>query len=221
MHALTEGNQLEDYTAEQFRKAEQEPGSDFFSFLNQVEIKGRLLTLEEKQGIANVTFAGGKDTVINVVSSIMVYLAENEEALGFLRENELNVITACEEFVRYVSPLTAITRTCPHAAKVADQEIPAGSRVGLCWPSANRDETVFDKADEVVLDRIPNPHIGFGFGVHHCLGAPQARLIIRGLLKSLSEQVKSIELISAVPRMEEEESYTRQVGYDQAVVKFS
>jgi cytochrome P450 len=221
LHALTEGDGLEEYTAKQFAKAEEKPGEDFFSMLNQVEFRERKLTLEEKQGIANVTFAGGKDTVINVVSSIMVYLAENQEALGFLRQDERNVITACEEFVRYVSPLTAITRTCPHAAKVADQEIPAGSRIGLCWPSANRDETIFDQADEVVLDRMPNPHIGFGFGIHNCLGAPQARLIIRSLLKSLSEQVKSIELISAEPRIEKEESYTRQVGYDQAVVKFS
>ena len=221
LHALTEGEGLEEYTAEQFAKAEEQPGEDFFSMLNQVEFRGRKLTLEEKQGIANVTFAGGKDTVINVVSSIIVYFAENREALKILGENEKNINTACEEFVRYVSPLTAIARTCPQGAKVGEHDIPAGSRVGLCWPSANRDETVFEKADEVVLDRAPNPHIGFGFGVHNCLGAPQARLIIRSLLKSLAEQVKSIELISVVPRMENEESYSRQVGYDQALVKFS
>ena len=221
LHALTEGEGLEEYTAEQFAKAVEQPGEDFFSMLNQVEFRGRNLTLEEKQGIANVTFAGGKDTVINVVSSIIVYFAENREALKILGENEKNINTACEEFVRYVSPLTAIARTCPHGAQVGEQDIPAGSRVGLCWPSANRDESVFEKADEVVLDRVPNPHIGFGFGIHNCLGAPQARLIIRSLLKSLSEQVKLIELISAVTRMEKEESYTRQVGYDQAVVKFS
>jgi len=221
LHALTEGEGLEEYTAEQFARAEQDPGEDFFSFLNQAEFRGRKLSFEEKQGIANVTFAGGKDTIINVVSSILVYLCENPQALAFLREDEKRVIPACEEFVRFVSPLTAIARTCPHAAEVAGHEVPAGSRIGLCWPSANRDETVFEKADEVVLDRAPNPHIGFGFGIHNCLGAPHARLIIRSLLKSLSEQVKSIELISAVPRMEIEESYTRQVGYDQALVKFS
>ena len=221
LHALTEGEGLEEYTAEQFAKAEENPGEDFFSMLNQVEFRERKLTLEDKQGIANVTFAGGKDTVINIVSSIIVYFAENGEALKILGENEKNINTACEEFVRYVSPLTAIARTCPHGAQVGVQDIPAGSRVGLCWPSANRDETVFEKADEVVLDRTPNPHIGFGFGIHNCLGAPQARLIIRSLLKSISEQVKSIELISVVPRMEKEESYSRQVGYDQALVKFS
>ena len=221
LHALTEGEGLEEYTAEQFAKAEAQPSEDFFSMLNKLEFRGRKLTLEEKQGIANVTFAGGKDTVINVVSSIIVYFAENGESLKILGENEKNINTACEEFVRYVSPLTAIARTCPHGAKIGGQEIPVGSRVGLCWPSANRDETVFEKADEVVLDRTPNPHIGFGFGIHNCLGAPQARLIIRSLLKSLSEQVKTIKLISVVPRMENEESYSRQVGYDKVLVKFS
>jgi len=72
-----------------------------------------------------------------------------------------------------------------------------------------------------VLDRVPNPHIGFGYGIHNCLGAPQARLIILSLLKALTEQVKQIELISSEPRIEREESYTRQVGYDRVVVKLS
>jgi cytochrome P450 len=221
MHALTEGSGLEDYTAEQFARAEREPGDDFFSMLNRAEMNGEKLSFTEKQGIANVTFAGGKDTVINVVSSIIVYFSEHPKALGFLGEDERYIMTACEEFVRYVSPLTAITRTCPHTARVADHEIPAGGRVGLCWPSANRDESVFKEPNKVVLDRMPNPHIGFGFGIHNCLGAPQARLIIRCLLKSLCKQVKSINLISSEPRIEKEESYTRQVGYDRVVVKIS
>ncbi|MBT3667946.1 MAG: cytochrome P450 [Opitutae bacterium] len=219
LHALTEGSGLEEYTAEQFAKAEKKPGDDFFSMLNGVDFRGRKLTFEEKQGIANVTFAGGKDTVINVVSSIIVYMSEHPEALVFLRQDEKYIMTACEEFVRYVSPLTAISRTCPHAANVGEHEIPGGSRVGLCWPSANRDGSVFKNPDEVVLDRVPNPHIGFGYGIHNCLGAPQARLIIRSLLKALRDQVKRIEMVSFEPRVEKEESYTRQVGYDRVLVK--
>ena len=166
-----------------------------------------------------MTFAGGKDTVINVVSSIFVYMSEHQDALEFLRQDEKYIMTACEEFVRYVSPLTAISRTCPHAAKVGEHEIPGGSRVGLCWPSANRDGSVFKNPNEVVLDRVPNPHIGFGYGIHNCLGAPQARLIIRSLLKALRDQVKRIEMVSFEPRVEKEESYTRQVGYDRVLVK--
>ena len=221
LHALSEGNGLEDYTASRFAQAEDEPGEDFFSFLNQADLRGRKLTFEEKQGIANVTFAGGKDTVINVVSSIIVYFAENPKDLSFLQKNERHIITACEEFIRFISPLTAITRTCPHSAEVVEVDIPAGSRVGLCWPSANRDQEVFDEPDKVKLDRMPNPHIGFGFGIHNCLGAPQARLIIRSLLKALRDQVNKIELLSCEPRIEKEISYTRQVGYDQAMVRFT
>ncbi len=220
MHALTEGEGMEEYTAVQFAKAEQDPGDDFFSFLNQAEFRGRKLSIEEKQGLANVIFAGGKDTIINVVSSILVYLSENPQALAFLREDEKRVIPACEEFVRFVSPLTAIARTCPHAAEVAGHEVPAGSRIGLCWPSANRDESVFNKPDEVMLDRSPNPHIGFGFGPHNCLGAPHARAVIRSLLKGFCKLVQRIELVSVEPRMEYEESYSRQVGYDSARVCF-
>ena len=71
----------------------------------------------------------------------------------------------------------------------------------------------------MILDRTPNPHIGFGYGIHNCLGAPQARLIIRSLLKAFSDLVNRIELISYEPRVEREKSFVRQVGYDSAVVK--
>jgi cytochrome P450 len=94
--------------------------------------------------------------------------------------------------VRFLSPLTAIARKCTHWAKVLDAEVPPNGRVGLCWPSANRDSGTFATADQVVLDRSPNPHVGFGFGIHRCPGAPQARLIIRTLLQSLCDQIQSI-----------------------------
>ena len=173
LHALTEERDSKNILLSNLPKQSHNRVKISLVCLIKWNFREKKLTLEEKQGIANVTFAGGKDTVINVVSSIIVYFAENREALKILGENEKNINTACEEFVRYVSPLTAIARTCPHGAKIIDQDIPAGSRVGLCWPSANRDESVFEKADEVVLDRAPNPHIGFGFGIHNCLGAPQ------------------------------------------------
>ena len=214
------GHLLESYTGEQFRKAEKNPGEDFFSYLNQVEFRGRKLTFEEKQGFANVTFAGGRDTVINTVSSIFTYLGEHPDALDFLREDETRIVTAVEEFVRYVSPLTATTRKCPHATRVLDQQdVPAGNRVGLCWPSANRDDQVFKTPDQVILDRSPNPHIGFGFGIHNCMGAPHARLIIRSLLKALCDRVDRIELLDAVPKKEVESSFERVVGYESVKVR--
>ena len=214
------GAVVEEYTAAQFERAAKEPGDDFFSLLNAAEFRGRKLTLEEKQGFANVAFAGGRDTIINVVASIVAYVGEHPDSLAFLRADGKRITTATEEFVRYVSPLTAISRTCTHAAEVADHSVPAESRVAMCWPSANRDERFFPNADEVALDRSPNPHIGFGFGIHSCLGAPHARLVIRSLLKALCDQVERIELLSSEPKLERESSYERKVGYDAVNVRF-
>ncbi|WOO40621.1 cytochrome P450 [Rubellicoccus peritrichatus] len=215
-----DGHLLEQYTGSRFKQAEKEPGGDFFSYLNEVEFRGRKLTFDEKQGFANVTFAGGRDTIINTAASIFAHLAEDPDSLSFLREDESRINLAGEEFVRYVSPLTAITRKCPHMAKLAEQEVPEGGRVAICWPSANRDETVFEDPDELKLDRDPNPHIGYGFGRHNCLGAHHARLLFRSLMKSLCKHVERMVLIESEPKMEKESSYERQVGYESVHVRF-
>lgn len=214
------GSDLEGYIERKFEETAGSDGEDFFSILNRVDFRGRPLTTEEKHGFANLAFAGGRDTVIHTVSSIIVYVAENPESLDFIREDPKRIVTATEEFVRYVSPLTAITRKCPHGATVSGEEVESGKRVGLCWPSANRDSSVFKNPDDVILDRAPNPHVGFGFGIHNCLGAHQARLIIRTLLQTLCDRVERIELIDSVPEMETESSFTRQVGYKSARVRF-
>lgn len=213
------GSDVDKYIFAKYQEMQGSEADDFFSILNRIDFRGRKLTMEEKHGYANMAFAGGRDTVINTVSSILVYLAEHPEAIKFLREDETRITTATEEFVRYVSPVTIISRTCPHATEVLGQQVEAGERIGLCWPSANRDETVFKEPDEVKLDRAPNPHVGFGFGIHNCLGQHQARLIIRSLLQEICEQIETIQFIDAVPEIEEESSYSRQVGYKSARIK--
>tara|TARA_X000000950_G_scaffold114254_1_gene143708 strand:- start:1763 stop:2911 length:1149 start_codon:yes stop_codon:yes gene_type:complete len=222
-HDRDDGNDagpvLKAYTQKQFERAKEEPGNDFFSILNEAEIQGRKLSMEEKQGYANVTFAGGRDTIINTLSSIVAYVAEYPESLHFLREDEQHLITATEEFVRYVSPLTAITRKCPHSTALHDQTVAAGGRIGLCWPSANRDEDVFDQPDKVILNRKPNPHVGFGFGPHNCLGAPHARLVIRSFLKQLCNRIETMQLIEATPKVEQEETFSRMSGYESVTVR--
>ena len=213
------GSEVDEYILAKFEEMQDSEADDFFSVLNRIDFQGRKLTLEEKHGFANMAFAGGRDTIINTVSSVIVYLAQHAEALDFLREDEKRLRTATEEFVRYISPLTVISRTCPHATEVHGHHVDAGDRIGLCWPSANRDESVFKNPDEVVLDRAPNPHVGFGSGPHNCLGQHQARLIIRSLLQELCEQVETIELVDAVPEVEHESSYSRQVGFKSARIR--
>lgn len=213
------GTVLDAYIHEQLDRAEQHPGEDFFSVLTQAEFRGRPLTREEMAGYANLAFAGGRDTVINSISSIMGYFALNPDQLEWLRANPGAVNTATEEFVRFISPLTHIGRVCPVETQVGEAIVKPDERISLCWASANRDETVFDDPDAVRLDRKPNPHVGFGSGPHNCLGAHHARLIIRSLLKGLVRQVGVIEIIESQEHVERESHYSRAVGYDKLVVR--
>ena len=109
---------------------------------------------------------------------------------------------------------TQDTSVCEHAVK-------NDTRVSMCWASANRDENVFEKPNEVVLDRKINPHVGFGFGVHNCLGATHARAILRIFIRLLTEKVKSMEIIDATENIEKLDGLERKVGFHKLEVKFT
>lgn len=214
------GNVLDDYLHAQFDRAAREPGDDFFSALVQAEYRGRPLTRDECMGFANLAFAGGRDTVIHTVSSILAHLAAHPEALDFLRADPKRITLASEEFFRVFMPLTQIGRVCPQDTDVGGVTVPANARVGLCWASANHDETVFDAPAEIRLDRKPNPHVAFGFGDHLCLGAAHARLIVRTLLAQLCEKVSRIKVLESEDQLEREETFTRKVGYTRLRLRF-
>jgi len=136
-------------------------------------------------GFANLTFAGGPDTVANTIAGSIGYLAQHPPAPEFLRADPSRIGNAGEEFFRGLSPLTHIGRVCPAETDVHGFTVKPGGRVSLCWASANDDAAAFDAPEEIPLDRKPNPHLAFGSGAHLCLGAALARLIARTLLRQL------------------------------------
>ena len=219
--AFKKGTSLEDYLKAQFDRAEANPGEDFFSALTKATYRGRSLTREEMMGFGNLTFAGGRDTIIHSISSIMAYFGRNPDALEYLRADPKRIVHAGEEFFRVFMPLTHIGRVCPVQTEVHGVTVPADGRVSLGWASANFDETVFDAPDEVRLDRKPNPHISFGFGTHLCLGAPHARLIVRCLLQALTARVGRITVLEAKEHIETEPRYQRSNGYESLTVKLA
>jgi cytochrome P450 len=214
------GKDLERYLNEQFDKAAAAPGDDFYGLLTKTLFHGRPLTRDEQLGFANLMFAGGRDTVIYSVACAIGYLAERPEALDFLRADPSRIVLASEEFFRVYMPLTHIGRVCPVDTDVHGMTVKAGDRASLCWASANLDETAFEAADEIRLDRRPNPHVSFGFGAHLCLGAAHARTVMRTLLELLCKRVERIELVSKVDRVERTQAYDRPLGYESLVVRF-
>ena len=217
----SKGASLETYLHQQFDRALASPGDDFFGALTKATFRGRPLTREEMMGFANLTFAGGRDTVIHTISSVLSHLARHPEALEFLRQDPARIVHAVEEFFRVITPLTHIGRVCPVETNVHGETVKPGTRVSLCWASANQDETAFDTPGEVRLDRKPNPHLAFGFGTHLCLGAAHARLLLRTLLQRCVEHVGRITVLEAKERVEHEERYQRVVGFESLTIRIS
>ncbi len=214
------GSVLTRYIDKQLDRAVAKPGEDFFSALTRAEIAGRPLTRDEMMGFANLTFAGGRDTIIQSVAGVVGHLAAHPEHLGALRDNPGLLNTAAEEFFRFLSPLTHIGRVCPRTTDALGVPVAAGERISLVWASANRDSAVFRDADSVVLDRRPNPHVAFGSGPHNCLGALHARLLVRTLLSQMARSVAAINVISYAEHVEREAHYQRTSGYDRLEVSF-
>ena len=214
------GARLGEYIQRRLDMAESAPGNDFFSALTQAEFRGRRLTREEMTGFCNLAFAGGRDTVIHSISSIIAHIAERPEILQMLRDDPKLVMSATEEFMRHISPITHLGRVCPHGADVAGSQVEPDGRVSLCWASANRDASVFDAPGELRLDRKPNPHVAFGSGPHTCVGALHTRVLIRILLEELSVRVEAIRVVEQDAHIEPIAHFQRQVGFDRLVVDF-
>lgn len=201
------GASLEAYLEAAIQQAESEPdGDNFFAALHGMSFDGRPLLPAEKLGFANLVFAGGRDTVINAISCIMSFFAQAPEELIAAATDAKSVNLAVEEFIRVISPLTQIGRVCP-------ARDPGHDRVSLCWAAANFDPTIIEAPETINLARSPNPHVGFGSGHHTCLGAPQARAILRSLIRNLVSRVSSIQIVESIQNIEQYGSIRRPVGF--------
>jgi cytochrome P450 family 142 subfamily A polypeptide 1 len=105
--------------------------------------------------------------------------------------------SAVEELLRFITPLNNMFRTAAVDAEIGAREIPAGGRVCLLYPSANRDDAFFDRPDEIDFRRTPNAHIAFGLGTHFCLGANLARLTLGVFFEELAARIERVEALAA------------------------
>lgn len=213
---------LEDYINRKFDEAEASPEQpDFFSTLAYAVIEGERLTRDEMVGFANLAFAGGRDTIIQSVSSVFALFGMQPELLNKIRSDSSLINTATEEFFRMVTPLTHIGRVNTENREVHGVETKQDQRISLCWASANYDETVFKNADTFCPDRKPNLHIAFGNGAHTCAGAHHARLIMRTLLRLIADLNIDIKLIDLTENIEKQNDYERRTGFESLIVKLN
>lgn len=156
------------------------------------------LSDEELYMFFSLLFTAGSETTRNAIAGGVLALAEHPDQLARLREQPALVANAVEEIVRWTTPSPSKRRTATRPAELAGCTIAPGDKVLVWEGSANRDEAVFARAGSFDVTRSPNPHLGFGHGLHYCLGANLARLEITVLLEELLARFARIELAEPV-----------------------
>src|SRR5262249_42619261 len=130
----------------------------------------------ELQAFFMLLFNAGADTTRSLMCFGLDLVLERPDVMRRLRHDLSLLPRAIEEMLRFESPVIQFRRTATRDCELAGQLIREGDKVVVFFPSANRDDTVFDDPDRFVLDRHPNPHLAFGYGTHFCLGAQLARM---------------------------------------------
>jgi cytochrome P450 len=146
----------------------------------------------------SLLFSAGAETTRNAVAGGLLTLAQHPEQLQSLHGDFALLPTAIEEIIRWTSPSPSKRRTATRDVTLGGQSIEAGQKVQIWEGSANRDANAFDRADEFDILRKPNPHLGFGQGVHYCLGANLARLELRVLYEELLSRFTAVRVAQPV-----------------------
>jgi len=152
------------------------PGDDFVSTVLGGEIDGRPLTRDEKVNMVRQVLIGAFDTVSLTIACGVWWLAQHPEDARRLRDEPSLLGVAAEEMVRFASASTYLRRTVTEDVQLGGTSLKAGDKVLLCFGAANRDPEAFAEPDQLIIDRKPNPHVGFGLGVHRCVGSHLAKL---------------------------------------------
>jgi len=191
------------------------PQDDLITLLWKTNLEKQVLTEPEVVQFLKTLLIAGHETTTSLISGGIRALIAQAELQDHLQQNQDRIPSFVEETLRCYPPSPVVNRLCVQDTQLYGHLIKAGDLVNLWLISANRDRSKFENASEFQSDRHPNPHIAFATGVHHCLGAPLARLegqiVFRTLIERLDKirQAKDEEVIyKSYPRMNAVEKYS-------------
>jgi cytochrome P450 family 142 subfamily A polypeptide 1 len=168
---------------------------DLMGILVGAEVDGDRLDDQEIVMESLLILIGGDETTRHVITGGAYQLLSERSRWEALRDDPSLLPVAVEEMLRWVSPIKNMCRTAMGDVELGGERIPAGEKLLLLYPSANRDESVFPDADTFDLRRTPNEHVAFGFGPHFCLGASLARLELRVVFEQLLTRLPDLALV--------------------------
>ncbi len=189
-----------DYVREVVAERAKAPREDLISDLIAAQDEGGKLSEDELVASVVLLLNAGHEASVNVFGNGIHALLEHPDQLGRITSGDVPMAVALEELIRFDAPLQLFERTATTEVEVLGQTIAPGQKIAALMGSANRDAAAFDDADSFNVSRDPNPHVGFGMGLHFCLGAPLARMELEITLSRLLERFPRLRLAGDAPR---------------------
>ena len=176
------------------------PQDDIVSALAHAEEQGDTLTEREMLGMLRLLLVAGNETTTNLIGNGMLALLQHPDQFAKLRDDPSTIPVAVEELLRFDSPVQTDFRYALADCEVNGFPVRRGQNIVLLLGAANRDPEVFEDPDRLDVGRREGNHLSFGRGIHHCLGAPLARLEGRIVLEVLLERFSSLRLLADRPQ---------------------
>ena len=168
----------------------EDPRPGLVNALLRLRIDGEPAPDLEIMGNLGLIIGGGFDTTTALTAHALEWLSDNPDKRELLsRERDTLLNPATEEFLRYFTPAPGDGRTFSEDVEVEGQKFNEGERLWISWAMANRDPSVFDEPNEIVLDRKGNRHFSFGIGVHRCVGSNVARTVFKSMLTAVLDRM--------------------------------
>ncbi len=189
------------YFSKLVEEKRKDPQDDLITMWTQAEVDGKKLEHIEILAWCQIIMTAGNETTRNATTGGLLALIENPDQLRRLQDEPALLKSGIEEMLRWTSPIIHFARTASRDVDFHGTTIREGEHVALFYPSANRDEDVFDEPYAFRVDRNPNRHLAFGVGEHFCAGAHVARLELEMAFKYLLPRIEEIELAGSVDRL--------------------
>lgn len=191
------------YAQKLWRERLRRPGEDLVSMLVHTELPGTgdVISIQAYYATFCTLVVAGNESVRNSIAGGLVALSQHPEQRQRLLDNPALIPQAVKEIVRWVSPFLHFCRTATEDTELAGQHIAKGDTVVLWYVSGNRDETVFDQPERFDVTRAGQSHLGFGLGIHHCIGWRLAELQLTVMFQELLRRFPDMEPSGPIRRV--------------------
>jgi cytochrome P450 len=192
-------NRALDYFRDLIARRRREPRDDLLSGLLEAEEQGDRLSESEVFSTLNLLLIAGHETTVNLIANGVLAFARYPEEFARVREDPALIRSAVEEVLRFDPPVHMMGRLPIEDIEISCGTVPAMAELVMLPAASGRDPAQFNDPDTFDVTRADSRHLGFGFGIHHCLGAPLARLEAQVALGTLARRFSSVELVTDPP----------------------